>query len=161
MKMSKKFVISALLAGALAVISSAAFTKTKTYAEGQFSDVSATEWYAKEVQSTYELGLMNGIGGGLFDPEGNVTVAEAITMASRAASINAGETIPAAEGEWYQMYVNYATAKGFVTEGQFDNYDRPAKRYEVAKLFEDAGKYRTIMSTLAHAIFEELKEASA
>ena len=36
------------------------------------------------------------------------------------------------------MYVNYATSKGFVKEGQFDNFDRPAKRYEVAKIFEDA-----------------------
>ena len=29
------------------------------------------------------------------------------------------------------------------------------------KLFEDAGKYRIIMSTLAHAMFDELRSASA
>jgi len=136
--MKNKALFAAALAVMMTVGASAAFTKTNTYTEGQFTDVPSAEWYAKEVKSTFELGLMNGIGGGLFDPNGNVTVAEAITMASRAASINAGETIPSADGEWYQMYVNYATSKGFVKEGQFDNFDRPAKRYEVAKIFEDA-----------------------
>jgi len=138
MKFNRKTVLGILLAGIMTVSASAAFSKTNTYADGQFTDVPASEWYAKEVKSTYELGLMNGIGGGLFDPEGNVTVAEAITMASRAASINSGETIAATDGEWYQMYVNYAASKGFVKEGQFDNFDRPAKRYEVALLFENA-----------------------
>ncbi len=139
MFLSKRALIGAILAGALAVSASAAFVKTGTYTEGQFADVPATEWYASEVANAYELGLMNGTGGGLFAPEGNVTVAEAITMASRASSINAGESIDtSAAGEWYTPYVNYATAKGFVTEGQFDNFDRPAKRYEVAELFEKA-----------------------
>ena len=101
--MNKFFKYSAGVAALVAVMSlgtaAAGFEKTKTYTDGQFTDVPVTEWYAAEVKSTYELGLMNGIGGGLFDPEGKVTVAEAITMASRAASINAGETIAAAEGE--------------------------------------------------------------
>ena len=117
----------------------AGFEKTNPYSDGLFSDVPATEWYASEVKSTYELGLMNGIGGGLFDPDGNVTVAEAVTMAARASAIYAGETIDtAAGGEWYTPYVNYAVAKGFVKDGQFDSFDRPAKRYEVASLFENA-----------------------
>ena len=92
--MKNKALFAAALAVTMTVGASAAFTKTNTYTEGQFTDVPSAEWYAKEVKSTFELGLMNGIGGGLFDPDGNVTVAEAITMASRAASINAGETIP-------------------------------------------------------------------
>ncbi len=137
MNNSKRILIGLLL-GATFALSASAFSKTNVYTPGQFTDVPESEWYASEVASTYELGLMNGTGGGLFEPDGNVTVAEAITMASRAASIHAGETIPDAEGEWYQKYVNYATGKGFVVDGQFDNYDRPAKRYEVASLFENA-----------------------
>ena len=139
MFLSKRTLIGLILAGALAVSASAAFAKTGTYTEGQFADVPNTEWYASEVASAFELGLMNGTGGGLFAPDGNVTVAEAITMASRAAAINAGETIDTATGgEWYTPYVNYAVSKGFVTDGQFDNFDRPAKRYEVAVIFEKA-----------------------
>ena len=138
MFLSKRTLIAAILAGTLTVSASAAFSKTATYTDGKFADVLASEWYASEVAGAFELGLMNGTTDTTFEPNGNVTVAEAITMASRAAAINAGETIPDAEGEWYQKYVNYAVSRGFVTDGQFDNYDRPAKRYEVASLFESA-----------------------
>ncbi|MBQ8758603.1 MAG: S-layer homology domain-containing protein, partial [Clostridia bacterium] len=134
----KKMLLSAIAAALLTVSASAAFEKTNTYTDGQFSDIPTEAWYASEVKSTYELGLMNGTGGGLFLPEGNVTVAEAITMASRASAAFSGETIASADGEWYQMYVNYAVSKGFVEEGKFDNFDRPAKRYEVAEIFANA-----------------------
>ena len=138
--MKKKILFAALLAAALGVGASAAgFTKTGTYTPGQFSDIPQTEWYASEVAGAYELGLMNGVGGGLFSPDGNVTVAEAITMASRAAAIYAGETIDTASaGEWYTPYVNYALSKGIVKDGQFDGYDRAAKRSEVAVIFKNA-----------------------
>ena len=138
MNISKKALLAALAAATLTISASAAFEKKNIYTEGQFTDVTADKWYAKEVQSTVELGLMQGVGNNCFAPEGNVTVAEAITMACRAAAINAGEEIPAVDGQWYQMYVNYAVAKGFVKEGQYDNFDRPAKRYEVAQIFEGA-----------------------
>lgn len=137
----KKRLLQGLIAAAATSVffsSAAGFTKDHTYTPGQFSDVSDGAWYASEVKSAYELGLMNGIGGGLFDPEGTVTVAEAVTMAARAASVYAGEEILPRDGEWYQPYVAYALQKGFVSEGAFDSFDRPAKRYEVASLFENA-----------------------
>ena len=46
MFLSKRTLIGLILAGALAVSASAAFTKTGTYTEGQFTDVPNTEWYA-------------------------------------------------------------------------------------------------------------------
>ena len=139
--MNKKFICGMALAAVVTsslIASAAGFEKKNTYTDGQFTDIPSSEWYAGEVKSTYELGLMNGIGGGLFNPEGNVTVAEAITMATRAASIYTGETIAAADGEWYQKYINFAVSKGFITENQFDDFDRPAKRFEVASIFENA-----------------------
>lgn len=139
MKFSMKtIVISLLLAALLCVGASAAFVKTNTYTNGLFSDVKADAWYAGEVKSTYELGLMTGKGYGSFDPNGSVTVAEAITMAARASAAYTGSTIAQSGTEWYDMYVNYAKNKGFLVEGQFDDYNRPAKRYEVAVLFENA-----------------------
>ena len=138
MNFSKRF-LTCLMAAAAFTLTAAAFSKTNTYTDGMFTDVPTEQWYASEVKSTYELGLMQGVGGGLFQPDGNVTVAEAVTMAARASAINAGETIDtSAGGEWYTPYVNYAVSKEFVASGQFDDYDRPAKRYEVAMLFENA-----------------------
>ena len=138
MKFNKKTAFGLLLSATLAFSAAAAFEKTNSYTDGKFSDVPNTEWYASEVKNTYELGLMNGTSDSTFEPDGNVTVAEAITMASRAASINKGETIPSADGKWYQMYVNYALSEGFVREGQFDSYDRSITRAEMSVLFHDA-----------------------
>ena len=127
-------ILSAILT---ASVSGAQFNKTKTYA-GEFTDVPQTEWYAQEVINTYELGLMNGVGAGLFNPDGNVTRAEAITMAARVCATYNGETIPSADGEWYTQYVNYAVAKGFLASDRFTELDVPATRAEVAELFAKA-----------------------
>ena len=117
----------------------AAFEKSATYTPGQFTDVPETAWYAEEVKNAYELSFMNGVGGGLFLPEGDVTVAEAVTMAARAAAAYRSETIDTASaGEWYAPYVSYAERYGILDGLTFDNYDRPAKRREVALLFAKA-----------------------
>ena len=133
----KKILTASLAALALAIgASSADFMKTKTYADN-FPDITESAWYSENVKNTYELGLMNGDTSGLFLPDGKITVAEAITVASRAAAISRNETIPEAEGEWYQMYVNYALGAGLVSADTFtaEDFDRAAKRHEVASLF--------------------------
>jgi len=117
---------------------SSAFTKTHTYADGTFGDVKNTSWYAKEVASAYELGFMNGKAEGQFAPDGNVTVAEAITMASRVHAIYNGKEIEKTEGKWYDMYVQYALSNGIISEGQYDNFDRNIMRYEMAVMFADS-----------------------
>ncbi|MGN1121260.1 MAG: S-layer homology domain-containing protein, partial [Eubacteriales bacterium] len=142
MKRFAKVLVGVLLAfGFSAAVTAEAnlFTKSQSYTPGFFSDVSETAWYASEVAGAYELGLMNGVGNGSFAPEGEVTVAETVTMAARAAASYYGETIDsAAYGEWYAPYVAYAAAKGMIAEGQFDSFDRPAKRREVAQIFKNA-----------------------
>ena len=118
----------------------AGFEAKNEYTSGMFTDVSDSQWYAVSVESVYELGLMNGIGGGLFSPDTNVTVAEIITMTARARAIYDGETIRAVtDGEnWFAPYVEYAVSKGYVKEGQYTDaeLDAPAKRYEVAVMFK-------------------------
>ncbi len=118
--------------------SAAGFTKTNFYAEGTFKDVKSSSWYAKEVASAYELGFMNGKAEGQFVPDGNVTVAEAITMASRVHSIYNGKEIAKTAGKWYDMYVQYALNNGIIVEGQYENFDRNIMRYEMAVMFADS-----------------------
>lgn len=115
----KKILLSALICAAMTLCVFADFELKNEYIEGQFTDVNESEWYAESVESVYELGLMNGIGEGLFSPNTNVTVAEIITMTARARAIHDGETIrAAADGEsWYTPYVEYAVSKGYVAEG--------------------------------------------
>ena len=115
------------------------FTASKTYA-GQFGDVPAKVWYAEAVRICYEYGLMNG-SGGKFDPSGRLTVAQAITMASRVHEIyHTGERNLKNGKPWYQTYVDYALANGIVKEGDFTpaDYTRNITRAEMAGLFAHA-----------------------
>ena len=123
------------LAALMAFGSSAAFSKTNTYQNGKFTDVSEKSWYAEEVASAYKLGFMNGVSDTLYSPDGKVTVAQGITMASRVHASYNGKQIESTSGEWYDMYAKYALANGIIKEGQFDSYTRPIQRYEMAVLF--------------------------
>ena len=59
------------------------FTKQNTYVAGQFSDVKSSDWFAENVKTVYELGLMNGNSSTTFNPYGNITQAEALAITAR------------------------------------------------------------------------------
>lgn len=84
------------------------FKTALTYQDGQFTDVAADSWCAPNVRTAYEFGIMNGKSTTIFDPEGDVTVGQAIIMACRIHNTyyENGETF----GPGYQPYVDY-TAK--------------------------------------------------
>lgn len=50
-----------------------------------YSDVPADAWYAPYVAKITEMGLMDGKGGGVFDPDGQVTNQELVTVLGRLA----------------------------------------------------------------------------
>ena len=50
-----------------------------------YSDVAAGDWYAPYVAKITEMGLVNGKGGGIFDPNGQVTNQELATVLGRLA----------------------------------------------------------------------------
>ena len=54
---------------------------------GTFQDVSADAWYAPYVDTAAAYGIVNGVGGGKFQPDGTITVQEAAAMVSRAAAL--------------------------------------------------------------------------
>ena len=142
--MNKKFILGIAAAAAIAVGSLSAsaegFAKTNTYTPGMFNDVPASEWYASSVSSSYELGFMKGTADGVFSPEGNMTVAEAVTIAARVHdAYNAKGTAFSQNGaNWYDEYVQYAVDNGIIKADAFDDYDRPVKRYEMAVIFSKA-----------------------
>lgn len=140
-----KRVIISVLAVSLSVLMLACcctaegFEKKLSYT-GSFADVSTTEWFASEVKSAYELGFMKGMSDTQFSPNGNVTVAEAITMASRVhASYNKkAEPVASASGNWYQSFVDYAVTEGIIERDMFDSYTRNIKRSEMAQVFHNS-----------------------
>ena len=88
----KKILSVLMMAIMLAICANAAFEKVNIY-KAEFSDIKSGAWYEENVKTAYELGFMNGKSEGKFDPDGNVTVAEGVTMAARLHSIYNGKKI--------------------------------------------------------------------
>ncbi len=138
-KILPKIIVTLALAFSTAICAFAAFEKTNTYSDGMFTDVPVNAWYASEVKNAYELGFMNGTGDTLMSPDGTMTVAQGITVASRVHAIYNQNTIPEKSGgKWYDMYVEYAVNNGICKTEDFDSFDRNIRRYEMAVLFANA-----------------------
>lgn len=131
MKKTISAILSAALIFSLSVPAMAAATP--------FTDVSDTAWYAQDVAAVQELGIIQGKGNGLFDPDGTLTVAQAITLAAKTREYHNQETMPVVEGgSWYSGAAAYAKAQGIISGSEFSNYDANATRGEMAYLFARA-----------------------
>ena len=144
----KKRILSLVLAGALCLSLSAPalaagldnFGKVNAYTAGQFTDVPADAWFAPNVQAAYELDLMTGSSATTFNPNGNLTIAEALVLACRLHStyVGDGETFAANGGTWYQPYVDYAVNNDIVSAGAYANYTATATRAQFAAILAAA-----------------------
>ena len=105
------------------------FTKTQEYKAGIFNDIDENGWYIDNIKKAYELGLMKGAGEGLFNPDGDITIIETITMAARIHSIYSTGTNNFVQGTpWYQVYVDYAVANGIIEAGEYPDLNAKATR---------------------------------
>ena len=115
-----------VFAVAAAAPSMSNFAKTRTYSDGQFSDVIESAWYGTSKQrviaTAYEYGLMNGNSAVTFNPAGNISVAESLTVAARVHSIyNGGDGEFTQGSPWYQVYVDYAQTNEIINADDFTN----------------------------------------
>ena len=113
------------------------FLKPNTY-HNNFTDVPATEWYASEIANAYELGFVNGKSDTLFDPDGGMTIAEAVTLATRTNNAYGSadyDFTPADGAEWYTPYVEYAVTKGIIKADTYADYNAAVTRGQMADIF--------------------------
>ena len=82
-------------------------------ANGVFADVAAGAWYAPYVGTANTYGIVNGVGGGKFNPSGTITRQEAATMVARAAKLCGMDT-------------DYSTAAARDVLAQFGDYPKTA-----------------------------------
>ena len=114
------------------------FTKTNRY-DKPFADVPKYEWYAETVQSAYEYGLVKGSSDTEFEPLGNITIAETITLACRIYSTYQDDNYAFRSTDpWYQRYVEYAVSNGIIERGQYNYYDGYATRAQFATVMANA-----------------------
>jgi len=77
-----------------------------------FRDVPRGHWAYGAVEEVYRLGLLKGLGGGMFGPGQPVTGAHVVTVACRLAGVAVRSPLP---GEaWYEPYVSAASSAGLL-----------------------------------------------
>ena len=115
------------------------FRRDTPYEPGSLTDVADTAWYAENVRAVCELGLMVGMGDGLFAPETSLTVAQALALCVRVRAIYEGDALPAPGEPWYQVYFDYAASAGLPDiAALLPLADTPAGRGLTAFLFSAA-----------------------
>jgi hypothetical protein len=115
------------------------FTTTRSYTPETFTDID-NAWYTDWVKNAFEYGIIQGIGNNRFDPNGNLTGAQALTIGARIHSVYkygrvAGEakieSFKRDGDRWYDRFVLYAKAEGLIGN-EFDaKMDTPVTRAEM------------------------------
>ena len=106
---------------------------------GQFTDVASSDWEYSDVSTCYEYNLMQGMTASSFQPDGNLSVAQAIVMADRIHEIYyTGQGTIENGSPWYQPYVDYAAENGILEAGTFSDYNAPVTRAQMALMLYNA-----------------------
>ena len=104
-----------------------------------FSDIKAGAWYENNVKNAAALGIISGKGNNTFDPQGNLTVAEAITLVANTRAYFNDElpelTAKTSTGHWVQKYADYIKAQGISSSDFSSQYDTSITRGAMADLF--------------------------
>ena len=106
---------------------------------GTFEDVKTDYWFYKEVETLYNIGIVDGTDEHKFSPDAPVTRAEFAVIAARFADLdyeggNIFDDVP--NGHWAYSYINAAANAGWVKgypDGSF-RPDEPISRAEVVRL---------------------------
>jgi len=121
---------------AFAAMSLSNFDRVRTY-EDAFTDVAPTAWYFEGIRSVYERGIMDGRGGGIFDPDGRLTIAETIKIAATLHRGYHSGTLDFTPGSpWFAPYVEYARRNGI--HFRFNNMNAIATRADFAMILSSA-----------------------
>ena len=151
-----KKLISALFALIFLISSCAAPTlaagldnfKKNSSSVTRFADVSPSHWAYDSIYDCVSYGLMNGMSEDGFEPDGSLTVMQAIVMADRVNEIyETGRSTLTNGDPWYAPYLEYAVRHGIANENEYADTNAPATRAQMAHIFYNAlpgGAYSTI-----------------
>lgn len=102
-----------------------------------FTDVPASQWYYEDVYYAVEKGLINGKTASTYDPDGSLTYAEAIKLASCMHQLyNTGSIslVNSSSGNWYDSYVDYGLENGIISAALSD-YNARISRSDFVAIF--------------------------
>ena len=123
-----------------------------------FDDVADGAWYADYVRMAADAGLIKGKGEGKFAPDENMTIAEAITLASRFNNLLHEIGTDPADGKtgekWYDPYIEYAKENNLPYD--YADYNAKITREEFAHIF--AALYKNNKTIYDEGEFTEINE---
>ena len=123
-----------------------------------FVDVPASAWYADAVRDAWANGLIDGVDAAHFDPDGSLTVAQAIKLAAALHQRIENGTVTLKNGSpWYRSYLEYAVEHGVIEESYLGYsaaaLNAPIQRAEFAHILYGAAKpYAAINEIGANAL---------
>ena len=128
-----------MLASSMASYTFAGKYATVTEYDGRFRDVSADDWYYEVVTTAFSIGVINGKSDTAFEPDGELTIAEAVKLAAVAHQLLSKGKVESVGSAslWYKPYLDYCKENYIVTE-DYPDYNEAALRCQVAVLFSRA-----------------------
>ncbi|NLB29994.1 MAG: hypothetical protein GX823_07270 [Clostridiales bacterium] len=103
-----------------------------------FSDVAEGAWYHGSVRYAAENGIVSGRGGGIFDPGGTLSAAEAVKLAAGVHAAISSSELPEQSGSpWYDTCFDYALSWGIIEKPPEDP-DGPVTRARFAEYIYNA-----------------------
>ena len=123
-----------------------------------FVDVPVSAWYADAVRDAWANGLIDGVDAAHFDPDGSLTVAQAIKLAAALHQRIENGTVTLKNGSpWYRSYLEYAVEHGVIEESYLSYsaaaLNAPVQRAEFAHILYGAAKpYAAINEIGANAL---------
>ena len=113
------------------------FEYSNKYNAGQYRDIAGDEWFARHVEDACNYGLVQGKSADYFDPYGELTLGEAVTLAARLSSIYHTGTADFPESEpYYLAYADYALENGLINS--HGDYSAITTRARFAELIYNA-----------------------
>ena len=119
-----------------------------------FTDLDLNAWYHDGIHWALDYSVMNGVGGGLFDPNGDTSRAMIVTMLYRMEgepkSDYAMTFADVAEGQWYTEAVRWAAENGIVTGYDADSFGPSDKltREQLATILCRYARYKDVETAL-------------
>lgn len=125
-----------LLVSAVPAASAITYTTQKQPYNDNFYDVSKDDWFYDSVTEAYSLGIINGISGTQYAPDGTLDLAACIKLACCVYQLKNDGSITLGNGtkNWYDTYVDYALKNGIISE-EYENYAAAASRAQTAVIF--------------------------
>lgn len=129
----KKRILAMLLAAILTLGSAA---PALAYETSDFSDVPANHWAYAPIMEMVEQGVIKGVGGGRFDPNGKLTAEMFLTLIGRVIFPD----VEANGEDWSGPYVEKAKAEGLLekTAVTDETLKNEVTRYDVAEILRGA-----------------------